>query len=57
MLSLIATLILSFATFSLAQETTGSIEGTVTDSTGAVIPNATVTIQGNAFRRTVQSND
>lgn len=40
-----------------AQETKGSLEGTITDSTGAVIPNATVRIRGNAFSRTVQTND
>lgn len=37
---------------------TGSIQGTVTDSTGAVIPNASITLtnQATQVRRTVQSN-
>ncbi|NNF00068.1 MAG: TonB-dependent receptor [Pyrinomonadaceae bacterium] len=57
LLSLVATMILTFAAFSFAQETTGTINGTVTDSTGAVIPGATVTIEGKAFRRTATAND
>ena len=56
LLSLFATLILGLATISFAQDRYGKLEGTVTDSTGAVIPNATVTIRGNAFSRTVQSD-
>lgn len=55
--SLVMTIILSLAAFSFGQETTGTIDGTVSDSAGAVIPGATVTIRGNAFRRTVTSND
>jgi hypothetical protein len=57
--------------FALGQETTGSIEGTVKDSAGAVVPNFAVTIssaKGNAvnttttgvtvgFRRTITTND
>lgn len=38
---------------SLAQESTGSIEGVVTDPTGAVIPGATVTITNKATGRTI----
>ena len=49
-------LIGGLAAFGFAQDRFGEIDGTVTDSTGAVIPNATVTIQGNAFNRTVQAN-
>ena len=45
------------ATFSFAQDRFGEINGTISDSTGAVIPGATVTIQGNAFSRTVTAND
>ena len=42
-------LFLSFAsTPAIAQVTTGSILGTVHDSTGAVVPNATVTITDTA---------
>jgi hypothetical protein len=41
-----------------AQTTTGTISGTVTDSTGSVIPNATVTVTGvqTGIAQTVQSN-
>lgn len=46
-----------FAATAFAQETTGTIEGTVRDASEALIPGATVTIEGNAFRRTVQTND
>ncbi|MDQ4122352.1 MAG: TonB-dependent receptor [Acidobacteriota bacterium] len=53
----------------LAQETSGNIEGTVKDPTGAVVPNATVIVAASdrtdqtntssttGFRRTVQTND
>ena len=45
-------LISATAFFSLpiasAQTITGSIAGDVTDSSGAVVPNATVTVQSNA---------
>jgi hypothetical protein len=37
-------LFLAIATFSYAQETTGSLQGTVKDKSGAVIPGATVTV-------------
>jgi hypothetical protein len=51
-----------FATLDLkvwAQSTTGSIVGTVTDSTGSVIPNAAVTLTNNATgdRRTAITAD
>lgn len=59
------------ASFAFAQETTGSIEGTVKDSAGAVVPNMQVTVNsakaavagvtttgiGAAFSRTVTTND
>lgn len=43
----------------LAQETSGEIQGTVKDTTGAVVPNASVSIKGVSigFNRTVQSDD
>ena len=45
----VSLLFLSFAsTPAIAQVTTGSILGTVHDSTGAVVPNATVTITDTA---------
>jgi hypothetical protein len=40
-----------------AQERFGSIEGTVKDASGAVIPGATVNVEGNAFIRTVTANE
>lgn len=54
---LITTLILGLTVFGFGQETTGSIDGTVKDSAGALVPGATVTIEGNAFKRTVTTND
>ncbi len=57
LISMLAVLILGLATFGFAQDRFGEINGTVLDSTGAVIPNATVTIRGDSFSRTVQAND
>jgi len=45
--ALICVLCLSLATF--AQETTAGVQGTVKDPQGAVVPNATVTVQGPAL--------
>ena len=56
-LSWIAVLILSLASFSSAQDRFGTIEGTIKDTTGAVIPGATVRVEGNAFSRTVTANE
>ncbi|MFM9903573.1 MAG: carboxypeptidase regulatory-like domain-containing protein [Pyrinomonadaceae bacterium] len=41
----------------IGQERFGAIEGTVKDVNGAVIPNSTVTVTGNAFNRTVTTNE
>src|SRR5580765_3316961 len=49
-------LVVSFGATLFAQERTGSIEGTIKDTNGAVIPNATVEVTGNAFSRTVTTN-
>lgn len=55
-LSLFAFLLLGLTLAAPAQDRFGEIEGTVRDATGAVIPNATVTIRGDSFSRTVQAN-
>ena len=48
-----------FSMVVFAQRTTGSIEGTVTDSTGAVVPGVTVNVTGITigFNRSVQSDN
>jgi len=40
----------------LGQERFGAIEGTVKDVNGAVVPNSTVAVTGDAFNRTVTAN-
>jgi len=53
--------VLCFAVSAIAQETTGIIEITTKDSTGAVVPGVTVTVQNasgtRGFKRTVTTND
>lgn len=51
-----AVLLVASASFAFAQETTGSINGTVTDASGARIPGATVKVEGQAFNRTATTN-
>ncbi len=56
------TLVLCFASLGSkvwAQSTTGSIVGTISDSTGSVIPNSTITLTNNATgdRRTATASD
>jgi len=56
-----AAMILSFSFSSSAQEVTGTIVGTVRDSSGSVVPGATVTIadaqKGNTVVRTLTTDD
>ncbi len=54
-ISLFLSLVVCLAMTTFGQERFGTVEGTVKDSTGAVIPNATIVISGNAFNRTVTS--
>ena len=56
-LTLMIIFVLSAASFSTAQDRFGSIEGTIKDTTGAVIPGAVVKVEGNAFNRTVTVNE
>ena len=68
---LLAAIVLTACSVAFGQETTGSIEGTVKDEAGAVVPNVTVTITnakatasdttttgvGAGFKRTLQTNE
>ncbi|MEP6924187.1 MAG: TonB-dependent receptor [Pyrinomonadaceae bacterium] len=56
-LSLIALFVFGFSSLCLAQDRFGTIEGNIKDTTGAVIPGATVKIEGNAFSRTATANE
>jgi hypothetical protein len=50
-ISLMLSLVLSLAFFTMAQETTGNIEISVKDVTGAVVPNANVTVESSRTQR------
>ena len=41
---LLAAIVMAACTFAFGQETSGSIEGTVKDPTGALVPNVALTI-------------
>ena len=58
-LTLVLSLVLCLAASAFGQETTGELQGTVKDQTGAVVPNVTVTIKGTniGFNRVVQTDD
>ncbi len=51
-------LVFTFAAFMQAQNTTGSLSGTVQDAAGAMVPGAMVTLTGqsNGFVRTIKTN-
>lgn len=53
----ILTLIFSLVGFAFGQETTGNIEGTVTDAQGGRVAGATVLVEGPAFNRTVTTDN
>src|ERR687889_35918 len=63
--SLVLSLVLCLSAAAFGQETTGSIEVTVRDPQGAVVPNATITIESSrtarsnttGFRRTATTDD
>ncbi len=51
-----AALFVVAASTALAQETTGTVQGTIKDAAGAAIPGATVKVEGAAFSRTATTN-
>lgn len=58
-ITLMLALVLSLTAAAFGQETTGAIEGTVTDTTGARVPGVTVTATGinQGFSRTVKTDE
>jgi hypothetical protein len=50
-------LVLGLTGISFGQETTGTIEGTIKDPSGAVVPGVSVTATGTGFTRTVTTDD
>jgi hypothetical protein len=55
LLFLVALFVLA-AQATMAQETTGTIQGTIKDAAGASIPGATIKVEGAAFSRTATTN-
>src|SRR5215510_1013903 len=56
-ISILLVTCLCLAGIASGQETTGVIEGTVVDAQGARIAGATVLVEGNAFSRTVTTDE
>src|SRR4026209_1121254 len=58
-LGLLSAVFLLFATSAMAQRTTANLRGTVTDSTQALVPGATVTVSNadTGFSRTMVTNE
>ena len=56
-ISLVLTFIFCFSAIAFGQETTGNIEGTVTDPSGARVAGVTVQITSQSFRREVTTNE
>lgn len=56
-ISFLLSIIFCLSAIAFGQERTGSIEGTVKDQNGAIVPNATIEVSGNAFTRTITSNE
>jgi hypothetical protein len=50
-------LVIGLAGISFGQETTGNIEGTIKDPSGAVVPGVSVTVEGTGFSRIVITDD
>ncbi len=50
-------LVLGLTGISFGQETTGTIEGTIKDPSGAVVPGVSVTVTGTGYSRTVTTDD
>ncbi len=53
----LALLFLILTSLAMAQEITGSIEGTITDSQGGRVAGATVQVSGNAYNRAVTTDE
>lgn len=55
-ISLVLTFVFCFSAIAFGQETTGNIEGTVTDPSGARVAGVTVDLISESFRRSVTTN-
>lgn len=57
-ITLMLTTVFCFSAITFAQETTGSIEGTVSDAAGGVVPDVTITVTGidRGFTRTTTTD-